>query len=1044
MEITEKWLGEIGGWAAMKAARGLVAAGLVTVTETSGTLFRGSAGAGRSRFSCGLRIRSKSDVDNLCTCPTSRGRGQICEHSLAVGIAALQTSPTPVTAKSTPAPTAPAMSRAIAEKEVPATLSVFLPDLQAGARAGDRWNVFLKAEPGGREVSQLAGWLASQRIPPQSAPLSLGGNDLPEFLKIIADHPRIFMGRPPAGQHRPVQVVTEGARIPIIASGDSETVQFRFADPKLQFALSPGRDSSGHWWFAGGSGALFFAETPSAPIATLLRELDAAHGSTLERPMLWFAVHSNELGSLCQLTLEGDILARFHVLPVPCEFEFELDGSLQEAKIGVWATWNGHRWPTSRGTVFSAQDKDPFPLRDKDSMGSFYARNIDRESTILERLRGISFAEEQGKWVLKGAANVWEFLGSNRRRLAEWGTVVETERWRAATRGILRIAPVLHTPAADVGQSNSGGQSRQWLTMEFSYQAPDGFKIGRNEILRMIRSGQKSVAGPNGKKYALDSGACEELEESFRDVPLELTPTGAKIRPEHAFYFSPELREKAADFSDLQGAEVSSVASKIADLRDVLRPYQMLGVTWLHRHALSHAGAVLGDDMGLGKTIQTIALIRALYSGSDPTERDLPCLVLCPKSLLGNWAAEFAKFAPELPVVVVSGSDRKSALASIPAGCVIITSYPLIIRDLAAYQKLQFRVTALDEASFIRNPETEVSKAVCSLRAKFRLALTGTPVENGVRDLWSIFNFAVPGYLGTQSQFKERFEQPINSGLGTPASQDAANRLKRLVRPFFLRRTKREVLKDLPEKIEQVLWCEMSPGQGEVYRRVLEEGREEIRASQKRSGQNGARMTMFTVLLRLRQVCCDLRLTGAEKSSLAGLGEDELSGKWSVLGERLQEIQESGGKALIFSQFVQFLRLGSKYLDALNIDYCYLDGGTQDRAAQVNLFQSDPKKSVFLISLKAGGYGLNLTAADHVLLLDPWWNPAVESQAIDRAHRIGQQRVVTASRLIMKGTVEERILSLQASKRGLVEATLDENTPLMAGLTDSDLQDLLL
>ena len=171
MEITEKWLGEIGGWAAMKAARGLVAAGLVTVTETSGTLFRGSAGAGRSRFSCGLRIRSKSDVDNLCTCPTSRGRGQICEHSLAVGIAALQSSPTPVTAKSTPAPTAPAMPLAIAEKEVPATLSVFLPDLQAGARAGDRWNVFLKAEPGGREVSRLAGWLASQRIPPQSGPL---------------------------------------------------------------------------------------------------------------------------------------------------------------------------------------------------------------------------------------------------------------------------------------------------------------------------------------------------------------------------------------------------------------------------------------------------------------------------------------------------------------------------------------------------------------------------------------------------------------------------------------------------------------------------------------------------------------------------------------------------------------------------------------------------------------------------------------------------------------------------------------------------------
>ncbi|MCP5557033.1 MAG: DEAD/DEAH box helicase [Verrucomicrobiaceae bacterium] len=1026
----------------MKAARGLVAAGLVTVAETSENLFRGSAGSGRSRFSCGLRIRSKSDVDNLCTCPTSRGRGQICEHSLAVGIAALQT--TPATApRSAPIPVAKSAPQAIAEKEAPATLSVFLPELQSAARAGDRWNVFLKAEPGGKEVSRLAGWLASQRLPAQSAPLSLGGNELPEFLKIIADHPRIFMGRPPAGQHRQVQVVIEGTRLPIIVHGNADTVSLRFADPKLQLALSPGRESADNWWFAGSSGTLFHAEMPSPALSTILRELEAARGKPILRPLLWFAVHSNELGNVCQLTLEGDILARFHVLPVPCEFEFELDGSLQEAKVTVRASWEGHRWLTTRGTIFTDQEKDPFPIQDKTSIGSFYARNIELESAVLSRLKAISFVEDQGKWVLKGAPNVWEFLGSNRRRLAEWGKVIETERWRAATRGILRVAPILHTPASGGGES-TGGQSRDWLTMEFSYQAPDGFKIGRNEILRMIRSGQKSVSGPNGKKYALDSGACEELEESFRDVPLQLTPTGAKIRPEHAFYFSPELREKAEKFEDLQGTEVSTVVSKIAELKDILRPYQLLGVTWLHRHAMRHAGAVLGDDMGLGKTIQTIALIRALYSGNPEEGGDSPSLVLCPKSLLGNWAAEFAKFAPEIPVVVVSGSDRKNALATIPAGCVVITSYPLIIRDLPAYQKLEFRVAALDEASFIRNPETEVSRAVCSLRAKFRVALTGTPVENGVRDLWSIFNFAVPGYLGTQSQFKERFEQPINSGLGSPASQDAATRLKRLVRPFFLRRTKREVLKDLPEKIEQVLWCEMSQGQGEVYRRVLEEGRDEIRASQKRSGQNGARMTMFTVLLRLRQVCCDLRLTGAEKSSLAGLSEEDLSGKWSVLGERLEEIQASGGKALIFSQFVQFLRLGSKYLEALNIDYCYLDGSTQDRAAQVNLFQSDPKKSVFLISLKAGGYGLNLTAADHVLLLDPWWNPAVEAQAIDRAHRIGQQRVVTASRLIMKGTVEERILKLQASKRGLVEATLDENSPLMAGLTDSDLQDLLL
>jgi SNF2 family DNA or RNA helicase len=254
---------------------------------------------------------------------------------------------------------------------------------------------------------------------------------------------------------------------------------------------------------------------------------------------------------------------------------------------------------------------------------------------------------------------------------------------------------------------------------------------------------------------------------------------------------------------------------------------------------------------------------------------------------------------------------------------------------------------------------------------------------------------------------------------------------------------KREVLKDLPEKIEQILWCEPSPAQAEVYRRVLEEGREEIKAARKRSGQGGAKMTMFTVLLRLRQTCCDLRLTGLQGDALAGLDADDLSGKWPMLNDKLDAILEADGKVLVFSQFVQYLKLVRAKLDEKQIDYGYIDGSSNDREAQVKKFQTDPARKVFLISLKAGGYGLNLTAADHVILLDPWWNPAVEAQAIDRAHRIGQQRVVTAYRLAMRGTVEERILALQQKKRGLIEATLDENAPLMTGLGEGELEELL-
>jgi SNF2 family DNA or RNA helicase len=466
--------------------------------------------------------------------------------------------------------------------------------------------------------------------------------------------------------------------------------------------------------------------------------------------------------------------------------------------------------------------------------------------------------------------------------------------------------------------------------------------------------------------------------------------------------------------------------------------------------------------MGLGKTVQSIAMIVALRAGmtdermtndknsergelrhSSFGDSSFPTLIICPKSLTGNWRAEFEKFAPHLKVAVSQGGNRAGLLSQLAEFDVIITTYQLVVRDQDALQKQPWRLILLDEASYIRNPDTDAAKAVRSLKAKARIALTGTPVENSVRDLWSIYQFALPGYLGSRDNFKERFEQPIQNGLGSPAGLAASDRLKKLLRPYFLRRMKREVLKDLPEKIEQILWCEPSPAQAEVYRRVLEEGREEIKAARKRSGQGGAKLTMFTVLLRLRQTCCDLRLTGLKGDALAGLDADDFSGKWPMLNDKLEAILEADGKVLVFSQFVQYLKLVRAKLDEKQIDYGYIDGSSNDREAQVKKFQTDPARKVFLISLKAGGYGLNLTAADHVILLDPWWNPAVEAQAIDRAHRIGQQRVVTAYRLAMRGTVEERILALQQKKRGLIEATLDEHSPLMTGLGEGELEELL-
>ena len=473
----------------------------------------------------------------------------------------------------------------------------------------------------------------------------------------------------------------------------------------------------------------------------------------------------------------------------------------------------------------------------------------------------------------------------------------------------------------------------------------------------------------------------------------------------------------------------------MGDLAEILRPYQLTGVRWMEALARGGQGGLLGDDMGLGKTLQSIALLRAA---------DLrgPALIVCPKSLLGNWKAEFERFAPEFKVVIHHGSDRESVVNSSQDNDVILTTYALISRDLKDLQKASFSLILLDEASYIRNPDTAAAKALRKIPAKARFSLTGTPIENSVRDLWSILHFTLPGYLGDRDHFKERFEAPLAAGSGTPAGRAAGQRLKRLVQPFFLRRTKGEVLKELPEKIEQVLWCDPTPAQAQVYSRILDEGRDEIRAAQKRAG-GAARMTMFTVLLRLRQVCCDLRLTGMPESTLSDLKPDDLSAKWSVWRDRLEQILASDGKVLIFSQFVSFLRLLRENLDTLNINYCYLDGSTLNRQAEVDRFQKEPERRVFLISLKAGGYGLNLTAADHVFLMDPWWNPAVESQAIDRAHRMGQTRVVNAYRFATRGTVEERILKLQEKKRGLVEAALTEDGAWAEGVADEELAELL-
>jgi SNF2 family DNA or RNA helicase len=442
-------------------------------------------------------------------------------------------------------------------------------------------------------------------------------------------------------------------------------------------------------------------------------------------------------------------------------------------------------------------------------------------------------------------------------------------------------------------------------------------------------------------------------------------------------------------------------------------------------------GGVLADEMGLGKTLQALAFFRSIRQ-QNPSSA--PMLVVCPTSLVSNWMAEAEKFTPTLKALAVEGADRERLFARVSDHDLVVTSYALMRRDAERYRQLEFDTLVLDEAQHIKNRQTQNAQAVKSVRARQRLVLTGTPLENSVLDLWSIFDFLMPGYLGTAQDFRERYEQPIARDKDSAAQK----RLARRLRPFVLRRTKREVAPELPEKIQQVAYCELTRDQRAVYEQVLEATRKEVLDAAGQEGMGRSRMLVLSALLRLRQICCDPRLLKLDTVEPSGT-----SAKVELFSELLEEVIDGGHRALVFSQFTSMLALLKETLVAQGLTYCYLDGATTDRSAVVRKFQEDQSIPLFLISLKAGGVGLNLTGADTVIHFDPWWNPAVEDQATDRAHRIGQTRIVTSYKLIARNTVEEKILMLQNRKRELINATIAGEEQFAAALSWEEIQDLL-
>lgn len=482
-----------------------------------------------------------------------------------------------------------------------------------------------------------------------------------------------------------------------------------------------------------------------------------------------------------------------------------------------------------------------------------------------------------------------------------------------------------------------------------------------------------------------------------------------------------ELGRKLKEFSG-----VTPVAPPVG-LNAELRPYQQDGLNWLQFLREYKLGGVLGDDMGLGKTVQALAHILA---EKEAGRADRPSLVVAPTSLMFNWRREAARFTPDLRVLVLHGPDRAVHFDNINDYDLVLTTYALLPRDSEVLAQCQFHLLILDEAHFIKNPKAQATQVVHKLAARHRLALTGTPMENHLGELWSLFHFLLPGLLGSEVQFKRVFRNPIEKYNDT-LCRDA---LARRIAPFLLRRTKAEVAQDLPAKIDIARTCELSGAQRDLYETIRATMQDKVRTAIAEQGFKKSQIVILDALLKLRQICCDPRLL-----ALPAARRVKESAKLELLMSLLPDMLVEGRRILLFSQFTSMLTLIEQELDEREIDYVKLTGQTRDRETPVNRFQAG-EAPLFLISLKAGGTGLNLTAADTVIHYDPWWNPAVEDQATGRAHRIGQLNPVFVYKLYTEGTVEEKILALQERKRSLTAGVLGDGEHAGTTLTAEDLR----
>ncbi len=1068
-EMTEKWLGEIAGWKAMKQGRDLWKSGAVAKASWDGVVLSGGMRDGRKVASAGMRVNGPTDVKNLCSCYESRSTGAVCGHTVAVGLQwmanQVESTESEVSEMRKKQP-----DKGSSDQSAPGkgewAVSVDLPE---------GW--LLKGAKGNASLRVVRGDLADGAVPVDEMVLNrwlgeLGVSPRAVMISVpVADLLRLMAGL------RSVDGVIETlgkASLVTVSGSDLDFTGIAYR-PKLKASVTKLDENEPRSWevalgLAAADDSVVLAAGPSTWVFSQYRsdkldrwsavpviEIEGAWSEVEKGHLLdwraaalqgedvdftptfeWLLLRLDDLQELFDLAqVEKVIAGEVKIIdrrPIPV---LEVEGSMRHLD----GTLNFDYSPTDINLP-----ADGVKIKNDGEMGELelgvwtksvdggvvlYRRQREFESAILTELRAFGWVEkDQETLIINQQDAIFQFL-------AEKVTLWRGRGWRVVFgerfTHVSGSVPVLRPRLAWSGSRDAGDGG--WMAAEIGYSVNHRGKeisLTTAEVENLLRSGRQRFKASSGEEVAVDLAAIRELSETLLDVDPHQTAAGCyEVAPEQSDFLA----------SALEGSIPPAIDEKvdlspIADLVGFLRDYQRTGVQWMIAQARGGRGALLGDDMGLGKTLQTLAFVDWwLRAGEKPG----PVLVVVPTSLLGNWQQEAAKWLPERRVLTLHGTGRKKFFTTIDVAEIVLTTYGLIHRDMdAVYGKTNFSAIVLDEASLLRNPRSQASKAVRQLKAGARVALSGTPVENSVRDLWSIFEFIQPGYLGGFKTFQDRYEKPLS---GSAPDHEVGARLSRRVAPFFLRRTKSQVAPELPEKILQVAQVELTPAQASLYRKLADTARAKVADLSKQSSGAG-RMAALTALLRLRQTCCDVRLLGLEPAVLEKMAATDFSAKRELLKEILRESIEGGHRVLVFSQFVSMLKLIADDLREEGWEFCYLDGQSSNRREEVAKFQKG-KTPVFLISLKAGGYGLTLTAADTVVHFDPWWNPAVENQATDRAHRIGQDRPVTVYKLITRGTVEEKVLRLQRKKQAVIDLAVDDRAPMMGGLADVDLKELV-